>query len=397
MLIFKKIGCRLFQAAFRAVLPLLPYREPRLLSSAEELAAVFAALGPRSVLIVTTAGSARRGLLAPILAVLEREGIGYVVYDKTPPDPTTHTVEEALALFREAGCDTLIAVGGGSAIDCAKGVGARVAYPKRKLDRMAGVMRVLRRLPPLIAVPTTAGTGSEVTLAAVITDAETHRKYAIMSFPLIPQYALLDASFTYTMPPSLTATTGMDALTHAVEAYIGRSTTKKTRALSLEATALIFRHLEAAVADGESREAREGMLTAAYRAGVAFSMSYVGYVHAIGHTLGGLYGVAHGLAMAVLLPHVMREFGASAHKRLAELADVCGIGGANEAEKANAFIRWIEETNAKMGLPDKFDVVQDKDIDQMITWAKKEANPLYPVPVVWARKDFRRLIESIRK
>ena len=113
--------------------------------------------------------------------------------------------------------------------------------------------------------------------------------------------------------------------------------------------------------------------------------------------MGGLYGVAHGLAMAVLLPHVMRQYGAAAHKRLAELADVCGIGGANDAEKADAFLRWIEEANKKMGLPDKFDVIQDQDIDQMITWAKKEANPLYPVPVIWGREDFRQLIESVRK
>ena len=139
------------------------------------------------------------------------------------------------------------------------------------------------------------------------------------------------------------------------------------------------------------------MQRGAFYAGRAFTRGCVGYVHAIGHTLGGLYGVPHGLAMAVLLPHVMREFGASAHKRLADLADVCGIGGANEAEKANNFISWIEETNAQMGLPNGFDVIKDEGIDQMITWAKKEANPLYPVPVVWARKDFRRLIQSIRK
>ena len=160
---------------------------------------------------------------------------------------------------------------------------------------------------------------------------------------------------------------------------------------------LIHDNILLAYEDGSNLEARQNMQRGAFFAGRAFTRGCVGYVHAVGHTLGGLYGVAHGLAMAVLLPHVMREFGASAHKRLAELADVCGIGGANEAEKANNFIRWIEETNAKMGLPDKFDVIQDKDIDQMIAWAMKEANPLYPVPVVWGQKDFRRFIESIRK
>ena len=397
MLLFKRIGCRLFQAAFRAVLPLLPYREPRLLSSAEELASVFAERGTRSALIVTTAGSARRGLLAPILAVLEREGIGYAVYDKTPPDPTTHTVEEALALFHEAGCDTLIAVGGGSAIDCAKGVGARVAYPKRGLDRMAGVMRVLRRLPPLIAVPTTAGTGSEVTLAAVITDAETHRKYAIMSFPLIPHYALLDASFTYTMPPALTATTGMDALTHAVEAYIGRSTTKKTRALSLEATALIFRHLEAAAADGENREAREGMLTAAYRAGVSFSMSYVGYVHAIAHSLGGRYGIPHGLANAVLLPTVLEGYGSCVYPKLHRLAIAAGVATESDspAEGARSFIEAVRGMNARLGIPDALPEIVAADIPTLDACAAREANPLYPVPRLMTARELAVFYERI--
>ena len=190
----------------------------------------------------------------------------------------------------------------------------------------------------------------------------------------------------------------MDALAHAVEAYTNKTyNTKLENKLAKEAVKLIHDNILVAFEDGSNLEARQNMQRGAFYAGRAFTRGCVGYVHAVGHTLGGLYGVAHGLAMAVLLPHVMREFGAPAHKRRAELADVCGIGGGNDAEKANAFIRWIEETNEKMGLPNKFDVVKDEDIDQMITWAKKEANPLYPVPVVWAEKDFRKLIETIRQ
>ena len=249
-----------------------------------------------------------------------------------------------------------------------------------------------------MAIPTTAGAGSETTVAAVITDSKTHRKAAIMDPFLTPKYAVLDPELTVGLPPYTTATTGMDALAHAVEAYTNKTyNTKLENRLAREAVKLIHDNILKAFENGSDLEARQNMQRGAFYAGRAFTRGCVGYVHAIGHTLGGLYGVAHGLAMAVLLPHVMREFGASAHKRLAELADVCGITGRNEAEKANAFIRWIEEANKKMGLPDKFDVVKDEDIDQMITWAKKEANPLYPVPVVWARKDFRRLIESFRK
>ena len=283
-------------------------------------------------------------------------------------------------------------------MDCAKAICAKAAHPNRKVSQMQGILRVLKPVPHLYAVPTTAGTGSETTVAAVITDSKTHRKAAINDPFLIPKYAVLDPELTVGLPPYTTATTGMDALAHAVEAYTNKTyNTKLENKLARDAVKLIHDNILKAFEDGSDLEARQNMQRGAFYAGRAFTRGCVGYVHAIGHTLGGLYGVAHGLAMAVLLPHVMKEFGASAHKRLAELADVCGIGGRNEAEKANAFIRWIEETNRKMGLPDKFDVVQDQDIDQMITWAKKEANPLYPVPVVWARKDFRRLIESIRK
>ena len=283
-------------------------------------------------------------------------------------------------------------------MDCAKAICAKAAHPIRKVSQMQGILRVLKPVPHLYAVPTTAGTGSETTVAAVITDSKTHRKAAINDPFLIPKYAVLDPELTVGLPPHTTATTGMDALAHAVEAYTNKTyNTKLENKLARDAVKLIHDNILKAFENGSDLEARQNMQRGAFYAGRAFTRGCVGYVHAIGHTLGSLYGVAHGLAIAVLLPHVMKEFGASAHKRLAELADVCGIGGRNEAEKANAFIRWIEETNKKMGLPDKFDVVRDEDIDQMITWAKKEANPLYPVPVVWARKDFRRLIESIRK
>ena len=382
MFILKRILCRTFQLSFRAALPILPYREPRLLPSCDKIAEAFTKHKPSAVLIVTTAGTEKRGLIAPIEAALKAEGIGYAIYNKTQPDPTVTNVEEALALYREHGCEALIAVGGGSVIDCAKGVGARVAYPKKSLNRLAGVMRVLRRIPTLIAVPTTAGTGSEVTLAAVITDDETHHKYAVMSFPLIPHYAVLDPVLTFTLPPHLTATTGMDALTHAVEAYIGRSTTKKTRRLALEATALIFGSIKAAYADGQNREARENMLRASYLAGVSFSMSYVGYVHAIAHSIGGRYGVAHGLANAVIMPYVLEAYGKSAHKKLHRLAVAAGVAteADSHAEGAEKFIAAIRAMNADMGIPETIPEVLGEDIPVLAAHAAKEGNPLYPVP-----------------
>jgi alcohol dehydrogenase class IV len=274
-------------------------------------------------------------------------------------------------------------------MDCAKAVGARIAQPRRSLKQMKGILRVIRRLPPLAAIPTTAGTGSEVTLAAVITDSENRDKYALMSFPLIPRYAVLDPAMTFSLPPHLTAATGMDALTHAVEAYIGRSTTPKTRRWALEAVQLVFRNVETAVRDGSNPTARQNMLHAAYRAGAAFSQSYVGYIHAIAHSLGGQYGTPHGLANAVLMPYVLESYGASAHRRLHKLGMAAGLctGADSPAEGARKVIRAIRELNAIIGIPAKLSGIKCSDIPAMAAHAEKEANPLYPVPRLMTAKE----------
>jgi alcohol dehydrogenase class IV len=374
---------------FRAALPILPYREPQIISSCDELGSVFKKEKTTSVLVVTDAGIIKNGIVVPVEEALKANKVKYVIYDKTQPNPTVANVEEALKMYRENGCDTLIAVGGGSVMDCAKGLGARVAHPKKELNQMAGVLRVIRKIPTLIAIPTTAGTGSETTLAAVITDGETHHKYAIMSFPLIPHYAVLDAKLTYSLPPHLTSTTGMDALTHAVEAYIGRSTTKKTRALALEATKLIFENIENAYKDGKNHEARSNMLLAAYKAGISFSMSYVGYVHAVAHSVGGKYGIPHGLANAVIMPYVLEEYGSSAYKKLHELGIAAGVSTDSDSHEIGAkkFIEAVKALNAKMNIPTTLSGIQEEDIPEMAKHAEKEANPLYPVPKLMTSKE----------
>ena len=395
------LGCRIFQAAFNICNYAIPYRLPEYRSgpgSVRELPVFLRDKKVDHVLIVTDRGLMNLGLPSAMLNALDQAGIHYTCYSDLGPNPTSEDVENGFRLYQQNHCQAIVAFGGGSPMDCAKGIGAKVAHPRRSVAQMQGLLRVLKPLPPFFAIPTTSGTGSETTLAAVITDSATHRKASINDPFLIPKYAVLDPELTVGLPPYITATTGMDALCHAVEAYTNHTyNTRVENEMAKKAVRLIYDNLLTAYEDSTNLEARQNMQFAALYAGRAFTRGCVGYVHAIGHTLGGLYGVAHGLAMAVLLPHVMREFGSSAHKRLAELADICGIDGANEAEKANAFIRWIEETNARMGLPDKFDMIQEKDIDQMITWAKKEANPLYPVPTVWAREDFRKLIETVRK
>ncbi len=389
MFFLKSAFCRVFQTAFRSALPVLPYREPEIVSSCSELGDIFKKENIKSALIVTDSGIVKNGLVCPVEQILKASSISYVVYDKTQPNPTVHNVEQALELYSKNNCDCLIAVGGGSSMDCAKAIGARVAYPKKRLDQLKGVLRVFRRLPTLIAIPTTAGTGSEVTLAAVITDSDKHHKYALMSFPLIPHYAVLDASLTYSLPPHLTSTTGMDALTHAVEAYIGRSTSKETRRLALEAVKLVFENVEAAYTNGNDHTARENMLHAAYKAGIAFSKSYVGYIHAVAHSLGGRYGTPHGLANAVIMPYVLDAYGESAHKKLRKLGIAAGAADESDSDKIGAekFIKAIRELNAKMGIPDKLQGIKEEDIPIMAKHAEKEANPLYPVPKLMTAKE----------
>ena len=382
MNIFAKIYCRVFQTAFRMALPVLPYREPEIIRSCAEIGKVAKKEKISSVLIVTDKGIVNNGLVDPVVAALQTSGISYYIYADTQPNPTVQNVEDALQAYQANHCDALIAIGGGSSMDCAKAVGARVAYPKRTVNQLGGKLKVWHKLPTLIAIPTTAGTGSETTLAAMITDSKTHHKYAIMSFPLIPKYAVLDASLTYSLPPHLTSTTGVDALTHAVEAYIGRSTSKETRRLSLEATKLVFENVEEAYKDGNNHTARENMLHAAYKAGIAFSKSYVGYIHAVAHSLGGKYGTPHGLANAVVMPYVLESYGKSVYKKLHRLGIAAGVATEEDAPMTGAikFINAVKALNAGMNIPEKLPGIQKEDIPSLAKHAAKEANPLYPVP-----------------
>lgn len=384
MNLVSRIFCRAYQGVFRLLIPVLPYREPELYSKVQQLESLFEKRKPGAALLVTDAGLYQAGLTVDVEQLLRKMGIPCVLYTKVQANPTVANVEEARQLYVDNGCECIIALGGGSPMDCAKGVGARIAHPRKPLSRLKGLLKVWRKLPPLIAIPTTAGTGSEVTLTAVITDDVKKHKYTINSFPLIPRYAVLDPALTRTLPPGLTAATGMDALTHAVEAYIGRSTTKKIRQKAQEAVRLIFSSLKKAYEDGGDMEARENMLRAAYAAGVAFSISYVGYVHAVAHSLGGQYNMPHGLTNAVLLPEVLTAYGKKIYPRLSELALAAGVASPEDSvqDGAQKFIAAIRDLNAHMGIPDALPGIRRKDVPLMAAHAAKEANPLYPVPVL---------------
>ena len=397
MNLLKKLCCRSIQLGLRAALPVLPYRQPVRLPEIQALPKALLEENVHTVLLITDSGIRRQGLTAPLEAVLQDSQIRCLVYDKTVANPTSANVEEARALYLREGCQAIIGFGGGSSMDCAKGVGARIAKPRQPLAKMEGVLKVHHRLPPIIAIPTTAGTGSEVTLAAVITDSQTHHKYAITDFCLIPRYAVHDPELTRSLPKSLTATTALDALTHAVEAFIGRSTTRETRADAIQAVRLIFENLDAAYTDGNNMTARRNLLTAAYLAGNAFSKSYVGYVHAIAHSLSGKYNLPHGYTNAVLLPWVLEAYGDTIHKKLAVLAVAAGAAREDTppTQAAQAFIGAIRNLNRRYEIPMSFREIQPEDIPELAKTADHEANPLYPVPVLMDAKQLQVLYETV--
>lgn len=378
----RKIYCRAFQKAFHIAIPFLPYRKPKIAGSVRELPEIIMRHKCTHVLIITDGGIMTLGLTRRLEKALKEAGIPYTIYDKTVANPTTVNVREALELYHKEGCDAIIGFGGGSSMDCAKAVGACAVKPNQSLAQMKGILKVHKKLPLLMAVPTTAGTGSETTLAAVITDADTRYKYAINDFPLIPRYAVLDPKVTLSLPPFITATTGMDALTHAVEAYIGNSTTIDTRRDALKAIKLIFENIDIAYEHGDNIQARRNMLHASFYAGCAFTKSYVGYVHAVAHSLGGQYNVPHGLANAILLPLVLREYGSCIDKKLHRLAIAAGLADKNtpDHEAAELFIRAIEEMKERLGIVNIVKEIQETDILKLAHYADKEANPLYPVP-----------------
>lgn len=397
--IARDIYYRTYQKAYMVAECFFDWSETELLKGAgsvRELPALVKSKGISSVLVVTDKGLMGLNLLQGLFDNLDAQGIKYTVYDGVQPNPSIENIEEARRLYLRNACEGIIAFGGGSPMDCAKAAGARVMNPATTVSQMRGQLKIRHKLPPFFAVPTTAGTGSETTLAAVVTNMQTHEKYAINDPKLRPKYAVLDPELTTGLPKKITSTTGMDALTHAVEAYIGLSGVKSTDKYAEDATKLIFENLETAYNDGKNIEARENMLVASFYAGMAFTRAYVGYVHAIAHNLGGMYGTPHGLANAVILPYILEYFGETAYAKLAKLADIVGIAGANDAEKAQKFIAEIKRMNKDMEIPEHFDFIKEEDIPTLVERALKEGNPLYPVPKIMDKADCEAVIRKIK-
>ena len=393
----KTILYRVYQGAMALALRVLPEKKQELVTgngSFLKAAVILKQHGVHKVQIVTTAGTVRRGTLAPLLSELESEGIEAAVFDGVRPDPDLSCIECAAKSYRDEGCDAFLSVGGGSAIDCTKLAAARTVKPEQPVEKMKGTLKVRRKLPFTVAVPTTAGTGSEVTAAAVATDAKRELKFPVADLCLVPDAAILDPLLTCALPKSITADTGMDAFTHAIEAYTNCFASQKVRHYALDAMKLIHENLLSAYMDGYNLPAREHLLLGSYYAGIAFTNGYVGYVHAIAHAVGALYHIPHGRANAVLLPAVLREYGSCIAPKLAVLADALSLGGDTVSEKAERMIAAIEAMRDSFDIPSTLPHLPPNDYAEIARRALKEANPTYPVPQIW---DSEKIFSVLRR
>ena len=395
MNIFFKAYCRLYQLLLKLSIPFLPYRTPKILNYYNDISLVIKKNKLNNIFIVTCPNIYKKGLLNELENNLKQNNINYYIFNKTESNPTINNVLKAKKEYIENKCSAIIAFGGGSPMDLAKILGASIVTNK-PINKMKGLLKIRKKLPLLIAIPTTAGSGSETTLAAVITD-DNHIKYAINDFCLIPKYVLLDYKLTLSLPKNITCTTGMDALTHAIEAYIGRSLTNETKMYSLKAIELVLNNLYKAYQYNDE-EAKNNMLIASFYAGCAFTKSYVGYVHALAHAIGGKYNLPHGLLNAIILPKVLIKYDKSIYKKIAFIAKANNIATENDNNESsfNKFINYILELNNKMNIPTKINELNENDIHYLATLAFNEANPLYPVPKLFSIKDLEDILKDCK-
>ena len=357
--------------------------------------------GLSKVLLITDRSLVELGLPNKLLQSLHAQSIECTVYDAVDPNPSIQNVEGAVKSYQQNNCEGVIVFGGGSPIDCGKAAAALVSNPGKSLKQLRGNMQVKQPIVPLFAVPTTAGTGSETTVGAVITDIEAQIKFAISGNALVPLVAVLDPELTMGLPPSITAATGMDALTHAVESYIGTIARQADLEKSERATKLIFENLETVYQDGSRMDQRDNMLHASFLAAESFNRGLLGYVHAIAETLGALYGIPHGVANAVILPHVL-EFSRDnklVRKRLARLARVTGIDEARKSDEelTRIFIDKVKRMNQNMDMPEHFDALEENDVAKIVRRSLDGAHRDYGVPKIMSEHECERLVSGLMK
>jgi alcohol dehydrogenase len=382
--VVRSVGLSTAMRAAGVVTGLLPIPQPMLLigpGASRRLGQALCGFGHKKILIVTDRVVSGMGLPDALTNALSEGGVAHVVFDAVLPDAPIPIIEEGIAFFEKHRCDAVVAFGGGSPMDAAKTIALAVANKKHP-RKLVGYFKGLRAPVPIYAVPTTAGTGSEVTVAAVVSDPETNRKLVIADTRLVPTMAALDPSLMIGLPRHVTAATGMDALTHAIEAFVGHWSNDHTDRMALAAVGMIYGNLRIAYRNGRNLAAREQMSLAATYAGLAFTRANVGYVHAIAHQLGGKYHTPHGLANAIVLPHVLKYLSPAITKKLAVLAVRAGVGKERERPTilAKKFLNSVEALNRDLGIPLHLGTLREVDIPELAKAACWEADTNYPVP-----------------
>ena len=393
---------RAYQKGIYAASCFIKFREPKIIETLENLNDVILNEKIRNVLVFTTKRVIDTDFYKALIKQIEHSSRCYEqIYEIN--EPTISYIESKFEQYRYQYIDMVIAIGGGSVLDASKLLAARLANPEQKIEKMRGVLKVKHKTIPILAVPTTAGTGSECTVAAVVTNDKTNDKFAVNDPKLIPEYVMFEPSLMYTLTPYLTAITGLDALTHAVEAYIGSSNTKKTKKSAVEAVRLIFNNLLIAYKEPNNTTARKNMQYASYLAGIAFTRAYVGYVHAISHAIGGITHLRHGELCAICLPIMLEQYKESVTKKLSKLTKKAYLASTfvNDKERlSKIFIEKVKELNKNLEIKENLKELVNDDLGyemypSIINHINKEVYPLYPVPKYFTDEELSKILDII--
>ena len=393
---FKKFGFRFIQYGLKYAMYLIPWKEPTLLNDYDEYIKVLKENNINKVLIVTIPFLIKNNNLDDLFSLLKSNLIEYVTFSDVASNPIFENVDEGVNLYHHESCNSILAIGGGSVIDCAKAIGLLITN-KPPLEKYKGIFKVHHNLPLLSAVPTTCGTGSETTLAAVIRNDKTKEKFPIEAPRMVPSYALLNPRLLLGLPSSAYAYSSLDALTHAIESYLNITRTSKTKKYSLKAVELIKDNIEGGFNDPLNEEYKKNMLLASFLAGKAFTRSMVGNVHALAHALGGKYNLAHGMLNAMLLPLFLKTYLPKAKKRMNELAIAMKLNDSEDALKnANDLISYISSLDDKFNIPKTINELKEEDYLSLATQAYNEAKFLYSCPKIYSINDYIEILKQVK-
>lgn len=387
----KTIFARIYQKILYVFTCLIKFREPIILDDLSNIKDVLNKEKKQNILLLSGKRVSKEEFYLSSLSLL-KEDFSVLVYNEIPSDPDIESIEKAVVKAKEFNVDCVIAIGGGSTMDAGKVIAARLTN-KKSIRKMKGLLKITKKPVLMIMIPTTCGTGSECTVASVVTDFERNEKYAISDPKLIPHYAVLDPKVLLTLPKDLIATTALDALTHAIESYIGKSNTYETYLSARRAIIKIIYNVETAYNDEKDLNSRKLLQQASYEAGIAFTKAYVGYVHAFSHAISAYYHLPHGYLNGILLPIILEAYGKSANKKLIDLNHEIGISSNNPSD----FIEKIKELLVNLNIENKLcDIIKDEDIPNMIKHIKKEVYPLYPVPKYFSDEELLNIFNKIR-